>query len=503
MSGARRSLLTITVMMATLMQVLDTTIANVALPHMQAALGASQDTIAWVLTSYIVTAAIATPVTGWLEARFGRRKLFAVAIAGFTLSSALCGVSVSLGMMVLSRALQGMFGAFISPLSQAVMLDSYPPEKRAEAMMIWGMGVMIGPIMGPVLGGWLTDSFDWRWVFFINVPFGIVCVAGLWLLMDEQGLPKRRFDMTGFLLLAVALACFQIMLDRGTQQDWFDSVEIIAEAGIAAAAFWMFLVHSATARHPLIPPGVLRDRNFVIANVYLFLVMGTSMAGSALLAPMIQNLLGYDTMQAGIAMAPRGLGMMVAMLAGGRLSGKVDSRVLIMTGLGLVALSLHMQSRFNLDIGWHELFWSGLVQGFGMGLVVLPLNLLAFATLSPALRTDGTSFYSLSRNVGGSIGISVASAMLAHNTQVSHSDLTVHLTDQTLPFLNPSMVQGMAPSGMLGALADAEVNRQALMIAYLDDFYLMMWATMVAIPLLIFMRGAGKAGSEDTPMVME
>jgi DHA2 family multidrug resistance protein len=213
-------MLSIAVMVATLMQVLDTTIANVALPHMQAALGASQDSVAWVLTSYIVTAAIATPVTGWLEARIGRRKLFTVAIVGFTLSSILCGISISLGMMVISRALQGMFGAFISPLSQAVMLDSYPPEKRAQAMMIWGMGVMVGPIMGPVLGGWLTDQFDWRWVFFINVPFGIACAVGLWLLMDERGLPKRRFDMIGFVLLAIALACFQIMLDRGTQENW-------------------------------------------------------------------------------------------------------------------------------------------------------------------------------------------------------------------------------------------------------------------------------------------
>ena len=490
-------------MAATLMQVLDTTIANVALPHMQAALGASQDSIAWVLTSYIVTAAIATPVTGWLEARIGRRKLFTIAVAGFTLSSILCGISVSLGMMVVSRALQGMFGAFISPLSQAVMLDTYPPEKRAQAMMIWGMGVMIGPIMGPVLGGWLTDQFNWRWVFFINVPFGIACVAGLWLLMGEKGLPRRKFDMTGFLLLAVALACFQIMLDRGTQEDWFHSVEIMIEGAIAAAAFWMFIVHAATSKNPLIAPGLFKDRNFVIANAFLFLIMGTSMAGSALLAPMIQNLLGYDTMQAGMAMAPRGLGMMISMFAGGRLSGKVDSRILIVSGLGMIAWSLHLQSQFDLDIGWNELFWSGLVSGFGMGLVTLPLNLLAFATLSPMLSTDGTSFYSLSRSIGGSIGISVASAMLARNVQVSHADLSAHITDQTLPLISPAVVQGLDMTGMISSMVDLEVNRQALIIAYLDDFYMMMWATLIAVPLVLFMRGAGKRNSEDTPMVME
>ena len=322
--------------------------------------------------------------------------------------------------------------------------------------------------------------------------------------MDERILPRRKFDMTGFAMLGLALAAFQIMLDRGTQQDWYHSTEILIEGAVTIGAFWMFVVHTLTGKSPLIPRALFRDRNFLISNIFLFVVMGTSMAGGALLAPLIQNLLGYDSMQAGVAMAPRGLGMLISMLAGGRLNGRVDNRVMIGFGLLLTALSLEMQTRFDFDIGWHELFWSGLIQGLGAGLVILPLNILAFATLSPTLRTDGTAFYSLSRNIGSSIGISIASAMLARNLQISHADLTTHVTDAVLPLLNPAVVQGMAPTGMLSTMADMEINRQALMISYLDDFYLMMWPTLLSIPMVLFMRGATKASSaEDRSLVME
>ncbi len=502
-SPRRRWLIVTTVMAATLMQVLDATIANVALPHMQAALGATPESIAWVLTSYIIMAAIATPVTGWLEARVGRRRLFALAIGGFTVSSALCGLSTSLTMMVVARALQGLFGAFIGPLGQAAMLDSSPREKHAQAMTIWGMGIMIGPIMGPVLGGWLTDTYGWRWVFYINLPIGIAAMAGVWLLLADVAPRPRRFDLTGFALIALALAAMQLALDRGSQLDWFDSNEVIIEAGVAVAALWMFVVHSFTRPEPLLPPELFRDRNFVIATTYIMLLTGVMMSGGALVAPMLQRLLGYDAVGAGMLMVPRGVGAMLSMAVAGRLSGRVDARLLIGFGMALVALSLWMQTGYDLQMGQWPLIWAGVVQGFAIGFAFLPLNLLAFSTLAPRLRTEGAAFYSLARNVGGSITISLTSALLVRNIQVSHSDLSATVNAARFGMLNRGILQGAGASGAaVAAMVDGEINRQALMIAYLDDFWVMGWAALLAVPLVVLLRRPSR-GAAPPPVVME
>ena len=502
-SPRRRWLIVTTVMAATLMQVLDATIANVALPHMQAALGATPESIAWVLTSYIIMAAIATPVTGWLEARAGRRRLFAFAIAGFTVSSALCGLSTSLTMMVVARALQGLFGAFIGPLGQAAMLDSSPREKHAQAMTIWGMGVMVGPILGPVLGGWLTDGYGWRWVFYINLPIGVAALVGVWLLLIDVAPPKRRFDLTGFALIAIALAAMQLALDRGSQLDWFESPEIVVESGVAIAALWMFVVHSFTTPSPLLPLELFRDRNFVIATTYIMLLTGVMMSGAALVAPMLQRLLGYDAVGAGMLMVPRGVGAMVSMAVAGRLSGKVDARLLIGFGLALVALSLWMQTGYDLAMGQWPLIWAGLVQGFAIGFAFLPLNLLAFATLAPRLRTEGAALYSLARNVGGSITISLTGALLVRNVQVSHSDLSATVSAARFGILNSELVRGLGASGAaIPAMIDGEINRQALMIAYLDDFWVMGWAAVLAVPLVVLLRKPAR-GKAPPPVAME
>ncbi len=494
-SPTRRLWITVVVMAATLMQVLDSTIANVALPHMQATLGATQESVAWVLTSYIVAAAIATPITGWLEGRFGRRQLFAGAIIGFTISSAACGLAPSLGVMVFARLAQGIFGAFIGPLSQATLLDSYPPDKHAKALTIWGLGIMIGPIMGPVLGGWLTEQWNWRWVFFINVPIGIAATIGMLVFLRKTDAVRRRFDLFGFTMLALALASFQMLLDRGTQLDWFNSVEIIIEAAIAISALWVFIVHSATARNPLIPLALFRDRNFMIANLFMLVVMGIMMAGAALVTPMLQRMMGYGTIDAGLLVVPRGASMAVSMLLAGRLMTKLDPRILIAFGLSLVAWAQWMMTGFNLEMGAWPVISSGLVQGFGIGFVMLPMNLIAFATLAPYLRTDGASLYSLSRNIGGSIAISLMTSLIAYNVQVSHSDLATHVTTLDLPTFNVNLIIGAVTS-----MIDAEVNRQALMIAYLDDFWIMAWAVMLVVPLVIFMR-VGKRG-EAPPVIM-
>ncbi len=489
LSPSRRLLVTFVVMAATLIVVLDTTIANVALPDMQSSLGANPESVAWVLTSYILATAIAMPTTGFLSARLGRRTLFSTAIIGFTASSALCGVAATLPMMVGFRFLQGLFGAFLAPMSQAIMYDINPPERHAQAMTIWGMVIMVGPIMGPVLGGWLTDNFDWRWVFFINVPIGIPTAVGAWLLLDNADRQRRAFDFVGFGLLAVALCSLQLLLDRGSQLDWFDAPEIWIEAGVAVSGLWMFMIHTATARDALLPKSLFIDRNFVTAIAAITVIGGILVAGAALVAPMLQRLFGYPVLQAGLLTAPRGIGTMLGMLVAGRLAGTLDPRISIITGMSLLAVSLGMMTGFDLQMDSGPVIWSGAIQGLGFGLVVLPMNLLALATLGPALRTEAASLYNLMRSIGGSVAISISTALIASNVQVSHSDLGKHLSTTSAPYLNAGLLEqvGVPGEGVM-RMIDAEVNRQALMIAYLDDYWVMMWAALVVLPLVLFMR---------------
>jgi DHA2 family multidrug resistance protein len=498
-----RFIITMTIMAATLMQTLDTTIANVALPHIQSTVGATQDSINWVLTSYIVAAAIATPLTGWIEGRIGRRKLLLITVIGFTISSAACALSSTLAMIVISRTVQGIFGAFISPVGQAVMLDTYPAEKRAQALTIWGLGVMVGPVLGPMLGGWLTDEYNWRWVFLINIPVGVAAVAGiLFSIRDGEGQP-RRFDLAGFAMLAAGLAAFQLFLDRGTQLDWFDSYEIIIEILVGVSCLWMFVIHSFTAKAPLFDIGIFRDRNFVIANVFLMVLMGLSMAGAALLTPMLQRLMNYSVVDAGMLVAPRGLAMAVGMVISGRLVNKIDGRLILGTGLLIMGYSQTIMAGFNLEMGSRLVIWSGVVQGFGTGLMMMPLNILAFATLPAHLRTDGAALYSLSRNLGGSVAISASTALLAYNVQVSHSDLTSHLSPTINSALRAGLLENLGfNSDFPLQMLDLEINRQALMIAYLDDYWVMGWAAFLVLPLILIMKGKSKVTREEAMELM-
>jgi DHA2 family multidrug resistance protein len=497
---ARRLLVTFVVMAATLIVVLDTTIANVALPNMQASLGANPESIAWVLTSYILATAIAMPTTGFLSDRFGRRNLFTVSVIGFTISSALCGIAPTLPLMVAFRFLQGVFGAYLSPMSQAIMYDINPPERHAQAMTIWGMVIMVGPIMGPVLGGWLTDNFDWRWVFFINVPIGIPTAIGAWLLLDNSGMRRRPFDAIGFGLLAVSLCSLQLMLDRGSQLDWFDATEIWIEAGIAVSGLWMFTVHTASARDALLPKSLFMDKNFLTAIIAITVIGGILVAGAALVAPMLQRLFGYPVLEAGLLTAPRGIGTMIGMLVAGRLAGKIDPRFAIVVGMALLAISLWMMTGFDLQMDSGPVIWSGAVQGLGLGLVVLPMNLLALATLSAQLRTEAASLYNLMRSIGGSIAISITTALIASNVQVSHADLGKFVSTTGAPYLNSGLFEQIGIQGeMVMRMVDSEVNRQALMIAYLDDYWVMMWAAIAVIPLVLFMRASKQAGPAPIP----
>jgi MFS transporter, DHA2 family, multidrug resistance protein len=485
-------------MAATLIVVLDTTIANVALPHMQAALGASPDTISWVLTSYILASAVALPLTGWLSAKFGRRLLFTVAVAGFTISSAWCGIANSLVMMVAARLVQGLCGAVLMPMSQAIMYDINPPEKHIQAMTLWGLVVMVGPILGPVVGGYLTDNFDWRWVFYINVPIGIVTAIGGWALLSGGKQAGRPFDAVGFVLLATALASMQLLLDRGVQLDWFDATEIWIELGVCVIASWMFVVHTVTSKHTLLPRMLFTDRNFVTACLTITVLGGILTAGAALVAPMLQALFGYPVLLAGMLTSPRGVGTMAGMLIAGRLTKRVDPRVPILTGMALLAWSLHMMTQFDLGMDQKPIIISGLVQGLGLGLVVLPLNLLALSTLGSVMRTDAASLYNLTRSIGGSITISVLTALIARQTQVSHSTLGAHLSQTRLPFLGQGIFEQLGFNGAaITSMMNAEVNRQAVMIAYIDAYYVMMWAAIAVMPLILTMKRSKADGPPD------
>jgi MFS transporter, DHA2 family, multidrug resistance protein len=483
----RRRLITGVVMMATIMHALDGTIANVALPNIQGSLSATQEQVSWVITSYIVSSAIMTPLAGFCAMRFGLRRTLATCVVGFTIVSMLCGAAQSLDQLVLFRALQGGFGAALVPVSQAIMMDTYPREEQGKAMAMWGVGTMLGPIAGPSLGGWLTDEFSWRWVFYVNLPVGILCTAGILALVRDNVRDRlRRFDLLGFTLLAVAIGSFQLMLDRGHMLDWFDSMEIIGETLVAGVAFAMFLIHMMTDRQPFLPRDLFLNRNLCVGLCFTALAGLLLIVTATLMPPFLQQLMGYPVLTTGIVLAPRGAGMMVSMMLVARLIGRIDARLLIALGFGLSALSLWDMTLFNLEVSESRIIWNGVLLGFGLGLVFPPLTVLTFATLPARLRTEGAAINALMRNLGASIGIAVLVSLLASNTQQNRADLVEKLTPfnpgwpfgQTMPGANSTML----------AVWEAEINRQAALIGYLNDFRVMMICSLILIPLLFLMR---------------
>jgi DHA2 family multidrug resistance protein len=492
--GFRRNMVTVCAMTATIMQALDTTIANVALPYMQGTLSASQDQINWVLTSYIVAAAIMTAPVGWIANRFGRKRTFIVCSAGFTIASVLCGLAQDISQMVLFRLLQGVFGAALVPLSQAVMLDSYALHERAKAMSIWGMGVMMGPIMGPSLGAWLTETYSWHWVFFVNLPFGVITVLGLMIFMDEtkQDL-NLRFDWFGFTALAIGIGSLQVALDRGEQLGWLESNEIVAEFVIAAVGFYFFFAHSFTTDRPFIQFALFKDKNFVGGCVFMT-VMGLVLYSTmALSSPYLQNVIGYPIITAGVLLASRGCGTFVAMMLVGRLMRFIEARTLIISGLGLTALSLFYMTGWTDQTGANEIvFWS-IIQGFGFGLVFVPLSTVSFLTLPNHLRTDGTSMLTLLRNVASSIGISIVIAQLTEGSRRTYAILSQHVNPFNQAMQMPDVANMIRMSTDTGrAMADAMVAMQAQIIAFSHDYQLVMIFILCSIPLAL-MIGSTKA----------
>jgi DHA2 family multidrug resistance protein len=485
--GLRRNMVTICAMTATIMQALDTTIANVALPYMQGSLSASQDQINWVLTSYIVAAAIMTAPVGWIANRFGRKRIFIICSAGFTFASVLCGLAQDINQMVLFRLLQGMFGAALVPLSQAVMLDSYALHERAKAMSIWGMGVMMGPIMGPSLGAWLTETYSWHWVFFVNLPFGIFTVLGLLVFMDETKKNlELRFDWFGFAALAIGIGSLQIALDRGEQLGWLKSNEIIAEIIVSIAGFYYFFAHSFTTAKPFIQFAIFKDRNFVGGCVFMAVMGLVLFSTMALSSPYLQNVIGYPIITAGLLLATRGCGTFVAMMLVGRMMKYIEARTLIVTGLGLTCLSLFYMTGWTDQTGVPEIVVLSIIQGFGFGLVFVPLSTVAFLTLPNHLRTDGTSMLTLMRNVASSIGISVVIAQLTEGSRRTYAILSQHINPFNHALQMPdvrSMIDLGTDTGR--AMADAMVGLQSQIIAFSLDYQLVMIVTACAIPLAI------------------
>ena len=512
----RRRWLTVVVMMATIMQALDGTIANVALPNIQGSLSATQEQVAWVITSYIVSAAIATPLAGFCAVRFGVRRILVSSVIGFTIASMLCGAAQTLPQLVAFRTLQGICGAALVPLSQTLMMEAYPREEQGKAMAMWGVGTMLGPITGPTLGGWLTDEYSWRWVFYINLPVGILCAVGLMILIKNKASDTPRpFDLLGFTLLSIAIGTFQLMLDRGEQIDWFASKEIITEAAVAGVAAVMFAIHMLSSDHPFLPRDLFRDRNLMLGIIFTAITGLLMIVTATLLPPFLQQLKGYPVFTTGVVMAPRGIGTMISMFMVSRLIGKVDARWLIAIGLGLCGISLYDMTQFSLDVSEGRVIWNGFMQGIGLGLVFPPLTTLAFATVPARIRTEGAAINALMRNLGASIGVAVLVALLDRNTQINRSTLAEHLTpfnplwrfgttpiENGLPVDRSRIITHMTPFGggwpygsvpiddpskLIGMWSE-ELNRQASMIAYLNDFRVLAVAAVVFIPLLFFMR---------------
>jgi DHA2 family multidrug resistance protein len=495
-----RLLITASLMAASTMVAVDMTIANVALPHMQAEMSASQDQITWVLTSYLIAGAIATPLSGWLADRYGRRVLVIASVTGFTLASLLCGVSNSLPMIVIARLIQGACGAGLVPMAQATLLDINPPHKQASAMAVFSLGSMLGPLIGPTLGGWLTDSLSWRWVFFINLPFGVLALAGMIISnYDSREAGTRRFDMFGFAALSIGLAAFQLMLDRGEQKDWFESPEICAYAAVLALSIWTTLIHSVTARNTFVKLDLFADRNFAIGSILSIGVGVVAFATVPMMVVMQQNLLGFSALHTGMIGLPRGVGSLAAIMIVTRIINVVDTRMIMAAGTAITASALLMYAHTDLYVDDRTLIVIGFIQGFGGGFIFLPLSLTVFSTLSPRLRNEGTAMYALTRNLGQSLGISFLQSRLIHLTAVSHVALTqgVRPDNPIVSYARPDFDMGSAASV---AQITAEIGRQANMVGTVQVFQLVFVAGVAMLPLIFLMKSGGRRASHaDLP----
>ncbi|MGH7308582.1 MAG: DHA2 family efflux MFS transporter permease subunit [Candidatus Rokuibacteriota bacterium] len=490
---------TVTVMLITVMQILDTSVINVALPHMQGALSAGVEEMAWVLTSYIAANAVVIPATGWLTTLLGRKRLFLICTILFTVSSLLSGLAPNLEFLVLMRALQGLGGGPIIPMAQALMWEIFPLRQRGMAMAVWGTGVMMGPILGPTLGGWIVDDWSWRWIFYINLPIGILgfFMGAVFLFDSPHTRRPGRVDVAGLILMVVGFGCLQLVLDWGEREDWLDSDLVVALAIAAAAALLAFVVRELTAAEPILDLTVFTARNFALGSLIIAMAGFTFYASMLLLALYTQKLLGYDAWTSGLVLAPGGIGNMISLITAGRLIARVDQRLLLALGAALNVIALSWMTNLTLGMGYWDLALPRFVQGVGMGFVFVPLQTLALSTVRLDRLANATAAYNVVRNVGGSMGIAIITALLARRSQyhqeiiVSNVDVTSGATAARLAEWTAHFAAQGSDAATAGRQAMAGLYRetvaQAQLLAFADDFRLLAWlfvAVMLLLPLM-------------------
>jgi len=498
-------MITFAVMSATLIQVLDTTIVNVALPHMAGQLGASTDQISWVLTSYLVSSAIVMPLTGYFADIVGRKRFLLISVTGFVIASALCGIAQNLVEIVAFRLLQGVFGAALVPLSQAIMGDAYPLHERGKAMAIWGLGVMVGPVLGPTLGGWLTEVASWRWTFYINVPVGALSIFLASQYVRETGRKARRMDWTGLILLGSGIAGLQYLLDRGTQQDWFAANDIriatvLAVAGVAGFVFWSV----ARGGRALFDVRIFEDRNFAVACIAMS-ALGLGLFGGMVMQPiLLESLLDYPIVTTGLVMAPRGVATAIAMIVVGRLVSRMDARIIVGVGMVVSAIASWTMTRWSVEVSPWAIIWPGLLQGFGLGLIFVPLSTIAYLTLPRSRMAEAAGIYSLVRTIGASVGISIVTTLMSHESQVNWNELGANITlynPAVRAYLQSLHLSPTDPHAL--ALIAGQIAQESLMNAMLDAFKLTAWSFVLMLPLVFIMRAGRPGGGPRPPAVAD
>ena len=494
-------LIAFAVMFATFMEVLDTTVVNVSLPHIASSMAATTEEATWALTSYLVANAIILPMTGWLAARVGRKRLLLLSTGGFTLASFLCGIAPNLASLVLFRIVQGATGGALQPLSQAVLLESFKPEERGRAMGFWGLGIVVAPILGPVVGGWLTENYSWRWVFYINLPVGIVALMMTRLFVFDPPYLRREtqgIDYWGMGMLVVGIGALQYVLDKGQQDDWFSSRVILTLSILSGVALTTLIFQQLRSKNPLVDLRLFKDRSYAV-GVFLMTVLGFVLYGSLVLLPiMLQTLFGYPSLQAGEAMVPRGIGSLLMMPAVGILTGLVDARKLLAVGLAVGGVTLIWMGQLNLQAGYWDLAWPQFIQGSGMALLFVPLTTVSMATISPERMGYATSLFNLMRNIGGSVGIAVTGTLLQRQRQTTATLLGEHISayDQTTQALLAQITNGFIAAGADAvtaanrayAVLHGMLVREASMVAFVDLFRLLGGIFLVMLPLVLIMK---------------
>ncbi|MDR2858202.1 MAG: DHA2 family efflux MFS transporter permease subunit [Novosphingobium sp.] len=501
-TGGNRTLITFGLILSAFMNAIDATIANIALPHIQGNISASPEQITWVLTSYFVAQAVTIPISGWLAAQFGLKRMMLVCVFGFTLASILCGLATSLPELVIFRALQGMVAAPMMPIAQAVIININPPERLGRATAIFTMAAVVAPAIGPVVGGWLTEEWSWRWCFYINVPAGALSMVLIYMFLPAEPPKPRRFDFLGFVSLGIGISALQLMLDRGTTLDWFSSTEIAVEAVIAGIALWIYITHTLTARHPLFPTALVRDRNFLTSCLFGFFFSTMTFTSFALMPLLMQGVLGYSAIHAGMLSMPRGVVMFILLQFMGRIDSLVDRRLLIAIGLAFFVVTFWQMSRFDLSMDGRAIVWATVFQGIGQGILFVPLSALGFLTISADLRPDAAAATSFIRNIGGSISVAVMQALTVANQQTMHASLTVRYGRELAEA--QSLPSYLSPDTTAGAVAlNDELTRQALMIAYIDNFRLLALIALLCIPLVLLIRPPRKQAQDAGPIPIE